>query len=627
MPYIRDDQAGTDSFALQDFEPTFGQSLSATVDETLAGNPTSVLYNVADFARANAGPSRRLSAYDAGSIIKESGVVGLSAEDGEYNEEALRMLIERKRQEMIRADVLSRTEYSMLGTPARFSAMLGASVIDPLNIASAFVPVVGQARVASVLGRTAAGSLARAGARAQIGAVEGLAGAAMIEPFLQIGRTELQDDYDMSDSLLNIAFGGALGGGLHVVGGQAADLARASDPYARFAGLDAAQARTVLDFERNPPASPSDVAAEVAGWTPQMRRAVGYEDPQPVLDTTAPDVPQVLSREDFARLAQEYPREVLTSIAERVARREMPELPFAKLSDTTPDSARQTAARELADALRAELLPVAGNRAAPGEVAALRQELEALNQRIGRNNSQFKELAKRYQSEGMTRKKAEAAAKKEMADTEAELVGQRTALEAKIERNRLAANAEEEIAALKRGEIPERFEERIRNRANQILAQADIARAALPPARTVIEAATPQARQAAFRSAIAQAVNGRMPDVDLLLRKDATFQQLKAVADRQANADSLLVGDKRASDAATGRLKQAIDEGLSSAEAELNRAMQRIDQLRENLELGGMKKEATSRLMNALKPFEDAMNDADAYGRAARAAAVCGVRG
>ncbi|HBM7739289.1 TPA: hypothetical protein LZ417_005308, partial [Escherichia coli] len=106
--------------------------------------------------------------------------------------------------------------------PAQIAASLGASLLDPLNIASAFVPVVGEARYANLLAR-AASPLGRAGVRAGVGALEGAVGAAIIEPLPLLAAAQDQTDYGLSDSLANIALGGLLGGGLHTVGGAISD--------------------------------------------------------------------------------------------------------------------------------------------------------------------------------------------------------------------------------------------------------------------------------------------------------------------------------------------------------------------------------------------------------------------
>ena len=131
-------------------------------------------------------------------------------------------LYERKKAELARNYVMNRGQGGAVETVGRFAAGLGASAIDPLGIAAAFIPVVGPARYAAWLAGTT--SLAgRAGVRAGVGVAEGLVGSALLEPLAYYGLREEQADYDATDSLLNLAFGGILGGGLHAVPGAIGD--------------------------------------------------------------------------------------------------------------------------------------------------------------------------------------------------------------------------------------------------------------------------------------------------------------------------------------------------------------------------------------------------------------------
>jgi hypothetical protein len=109
---------------------------------------------------------------------------------------------------------------------------LGGSILDPLNIASAFIPSVAFARTATlaskikspvkVAGQQLAGKTT--GSRFATGTMDGAIGAAVVEP-LVIGAAALEDDddYTLMDSFLNIALGSALGGGLHAGFGKISD--------------------------------------------------------------------------------------------------------------------------------------------------------------------------------------------------------------------------------------------------------------------------------------------------------------------------------------------------------------------------------------------------------------------
>lgn len=152
---------------------------------------------------------------------------------------ALDILIDRHREQAARQQVMARANGGSFGT--QLAAGIAASLLDPLNIASAFVPVVGEARYAAMLGR-AASPLGRAGVRAGVGAVEGAVGAAIIEPLPLLAAGLDQTEYGLSDSLANIAMGGLLGGGLHTVGGAVSDALRR-----RIATETPPQAESVLN--------------------------------------------------------------------------------------------------------------------------------------------------------------------------------------------------------------------------------------------------------------------------------------------------------------------------------------------------------------------------------------------
>lgn len=169
----------------------------------------------AEVINERAGLSPLLSAQEARARV---GDLGLQIPDEGIREDTLNILIARKREEIRRRNVLSRTS-----TAAAITGSVAGSMIDPLNIAAAFVPVVGEARFAVMAQRVGATT-----ARAGRGAVEGVVGAALVEPIVVSAARAEQADYDMLDSLLNVAFGTFVGGGLHVLGGFAADAGRAA---------------------------------------------------------------------------------------------------------------------------------------------------------------------------------------------------------------------------------------------------------------------------------------------------------------------------------------------------------------------------------------------------------------
>lgn len=150
-------------------------------------------------------------------------------------DQAAAVLADRSDIRMKRADILARSPGGFGRGALDFAARAAAELVDPLNLASAFVPVVSEANYARLGAR-----LGQFGARAVTGIVEGTAGAAMLEPLTYGAAQRDQLDYTYVDSLVNIGFGGLFGGGLHVAGGFAGDMIRARGERVHVAAMDTA---------------------------------------------------------------------------------------------------------------------------------------------------------------------------------------------------------------------------------------------------------------------------------------------------------------------------------------------------------------------------------------------------
>jgi hypothetical protein len=146
--------------------------------------------------------------------------------DSDIPEAALDIMMDRAKERRRTEDVLSRGPAGFVPGAARLAVALAASLRDPINIGASFVPLVGPTRYAGMLAR-AGGTFGRAGVRAGVGAVEGAAGAAILSPLVYGAMAQEQADFDAWDIMFDIALGGALGGGLHVVGGAGLDIVTA----------------------------------------------------------------------------------------------------------------------------------------------------------------------------------------------------------------------------------------------------------------------------------------------------------------------------------------------------------------------------------------------------------------
>lgn len=128
-------------------------------------------------------------------------------------------IVDRKNIELKRQQILSRGPQSLAAKSVYLGAGLVTSFADPINIASAFIPVVREARFASLVAR-----LGATRARLSKGFIEGAVGNALVEPIVYAQAKKEQSDYDQYDAFLNIGFGSILGGGLHTGIGKIGDV-------------------------------------------------------------------------------------------------------------------------------------------------------------------------------------------------------------------------------------------------------------------------------------------------------------------------------------------------------------------------------------------------------------------
>ena len=194
-----------------------GDVLKATAEETWARNPLESTQTLIELQRAKQNDNSPLVPKDQ--LNNEYGKLGLSFEEDEY-QSVVDLMVEEKQAERERQSIIARGPQGFGVGVAKFAVGLGVSMLDPINVASAFIPVVGQARMAQMVAKQ---GFSRA--RLAKGVKEGAVGAAVVEPIVALAASELQADYGLADSFLNITFGSILGGGLHVASGKLSDLA------------------------------------------------------------------------------------------------------------------------------------------------------------------------------------------------------------------------------------------------------------------------------------------------------------------------------------------------------------------------------------------------------------------
>lgn len=292
MPYVfRETQVG-EPRASYEFPSLTSEVLTETFAQTFEENPIAAMVRAKqlgdDYRSGNP-----LDAATARQKLADRGMENdIKISDAGIPEAALDTLILRKSIERKRQEIYGQAEGGFAEGTARLGVGLATSLVDPINVATAFIPVVGEARYLNWLGR-AGGVVGRTGIRAGVGAVEGVAGAALIEPIIAGSRRYEQADYGMADSLLNVAFGGLFGAGLHSVGGAVSDGVthyRGAEPAWRgLESLTPGESQLVLnlrsEIERG--MDVRDIGRVTEDWTPAMRKAV------------EPDVPKVTPAEAF----------------------------------------------------------------------------------------------------------------------------------------------------------------------------------------------------------------------------------------------------------------------------------------------------------------------------------------
>jgi len=200
--------------------------LGATFQDFAYYNPAAGLTRMGEFyAQKDSGKKLTREDWSKSDLFRE----GIEVGDDGIHEGAAFLLAERYDEREARKLVLNRSKGGFAIGAAQFGVGLVASMLDPINVASAFVPVVNTARFAALTNR-----YGKTGARLMTGGVEGAVGAALVEPIVLAAAAVEQDkDYTLMDSFMNVVFGKALGGGLHAVGGRISDAVTQTRPDTR----------------------------------------------------------------------------------------------------------------------------------------------------------------------------------------------------------------------------------------------------------------------------------------------------------------------------------------------------------------------------------------------------------
>ena len=209
-------------------------------------------------------------------LNKEYAGLGLNFTE-DTREGVVNYIVERKNIENTRASIIARGPQGKIAKSFFFLESLGTSFLDPINIGASFVPVVGQARFASMVARSGKNV-----ARMKKGFVEGVVGNTLVEPIVYGVAKSEQADYDAYDSIANIVLGGFIGSAAHVGFGRIGDFLaeKRGKPniYQRLAAISPENQRQLLDYSvgrvlKGEPVNTGNIISErTSAGDPQLNR-------------------------------------------------------------------------------------------------------------------------------------------------------------------------------------------------------------------------------------------------------------------------------------------------------------------------------------------------------------------
>ncbi len=212
--------AAVQARGLAEVQASTGEVLAATAGSAWAN---SIGPRVWDWGARQFTPSGRT--LDAEEANASYAVPGLTF-DRPVAESVAQALRDGREAENRRQAIIARRGDSLATSAVgRGIVTFATAAVDPINVGAALIPFVREARMMQLLGTTSVAAV-----RAATGAANGALGMAVLEPLeWGLSRAEYNDRH-MTETLANIAFGGVLGAGLHVLGGAAVDWKRGAGP-------------------------------------------------------------------------------------------------------------------------------------------------------------------------------------------------------------------------------------------------------------------------------------------------------------------------------------------------------------------------------------------------------------
>lgn len=155
------------------------------------------------------------------------------------------MIAENRRSQKA-ASVIANSAAGIIATPARFAVGALVSLADPTNDMAMMIPGAPEAWAARAIEEAGGGVLARTGVRAGVGALQGAAGMAALQPLAAVQASQDHEDYSWGEALRNVAFGAAIG----TAGGALHGILSRAGPETTEVVAKAATAQVMADAPR-----------------------------------------------------------------------------------------------------------------------------------------------------------------------------------------------------------------------------------------------------------------------------------------------------------------------------------------------------------------------------------------
>lgn len=178
---------------------------------------------------------------DEKTLNEQYGVPGYTKFNGKHTEAYAYWKNQEGRQAATRAEIFTRYKANPAETAASFGLDMAYDLLDPISLGANFIPVVGEAKYAKLVGR-----FGKFGARTLAGGAEALAGQLITEPLYGLNQTGLGQEYDFSERTSNILGGTLFGGALHLAVGYGGDAWGAFRNRTRSADTLATQTRAAI---------------------------------------------------------------------------------------------------------------------------------------------------------------------------------------------------------------------------------------------------------------------------------------------------------------------------------------------------------------------------------------------